>query len=160
MAEAEISIEQLQEELAKEREHAAELLAGWQRAKADYSNLKKEESQRTQVMAEWANAAVISEILPVYNHFKLALKHIPKDQQSAAWVQGVILIQKQFADFLNKYGISEIKTVGEAFDPNRHEALAHEEREGFSADQIFEEISPGYLLNDKVLMPAKVKVAK
>ncbi|MFA6525911.1 MAG: nucleotide exchange factor GrpE [Candidatus Buchananbacteria bacterium] len=154
------SMEELQEELIKEREHSAELLAGWQRAKADYSNLKKEESRHAQEIAEWTNAAVMSEVLPVYNHFKLALKHIPEDQKKEAWVQGVIMIQKQFTDFLNKYGISEIKTVGESFDPNLHEALTHEEKEGYEADQIFEEISPGYMLGDKVLMPAMVKVAK
>lgn len=154
------TIEGLQEELIQEREHSAELLAGWQRAKADYSNLKKEESKHAQEIMEWANTAFMGEILPVYNHFKLALKHIPEEQKAEAWVQGVMLIQKQFTDFLNKYNISEIKTIGEAFDPNLHEALTHEEREGFGPDQIIEEISPGYLLGEKVLMPAKVKVAK
>lgn len=154
------SIEELQEELIKEREHSAELLAGWQRAKADYSNLKKEEHKHAQEVAEWTNAAVMSEVLPVYNHFKLALRHIPEEQKKEAWVEGVIMIQNQFTDFLKKYGISEIKTVGETFDPNLHEALTHEEKGGSEADEIFEEISPGYMLGDKVLMPAKVKVAK
>lgn len=154
------TIEDLQEELIKEREHAAELLAGWQRAKADYSNQKKEETKRAKEVAEWTNAAVMSEVLPIYNHFKLALKHIPDDQKSIGWVQGVILIQKQFTDFLDKYGIKEIATIGESFDPNLHEALVHESVTDYQADQIFEEVSPGYLLNDKVLMPAKVKVAK
>jgi len=156
----EISIEELQEDLIKEREHSAELLAGWQRAKADYSNLKKDESKRAKEVVEWANAALMSEVLPVYSHFKLALKHIPEEQKKEPWMQGVMLIQKQFVDFLNKYGISEIKTEGAIFDPNLHEALAHEAKEGFEADQIFEEISPGYMLGDKVLMPAKVKVTK
>lgn len=160
MNEEEKTIEELQEELIKEREHSAELLSGWQRAKADYSNQKKEEVKRAQEVAEWTNAAVMSEVLPVYNHFKLALKHIPEEQKKEGWVQGVMLIQKQFADFLDKYGIKEIKTVGEKFDPKIHEALTHEEIEEYETDQVFEEISPGYLLNDKVLMPAKVKVAK
>jgi len=154
------SIEELQEELIKEREHSAELLAGWQRAKADYSNLKKDEQKKAAEVAQWSNAAVMSEVLPVYNHFKLALKHIPEEQKKEAWVQGVMLIRKQFADFLSRYDISEIKTEGEIFDPNLHEALTHEEKEGYEADRIFEEVSPGYLLGGKVLMPAKVKVAK
>ena len=160
MSEKAMTIEELQEELIKEREHSAELLAGWQRAKADYSNQKKEEDKRAMEIVEWANTAVMSEVLPVYNHFKLALKHVPEEQKKEGWVQGVILIQKQFADFLDKYGIKEIKTVGEKFDPNLHEALTHEEIEGFETDQVFDEINPGYTLNNKVLMPAKVKVAK
>lgn len=156
----ELSIEELQEELIKERERSAELLSGWQRAQADYANLKKDEAKRAKETAEWINAGMMSEILPVYSYFKLAVKHIPEEQKKEAWVEGVLFIQKQFTDFLTKYNISEIKTVGEQFDPNLHEAVTHEEHEGFAADQIFEEVSPGYLLNDKVLMPAKVKVAK
>jgi molecular chaperone GrpE len=158
--EEEKSIEELQEELIKEREHAAELLAGWQRAKADYSNLKKEEDRRAKEVFEFVSAAFMSEVLPVYNHFKLALKHIPDEQNDLDWVKGIILIQKQFKDFLKKYQIEEIKTVGEQFDPNLHEALTHEEQEGYESDQVFEEISPGYMLGDKVLLPAKVKVTK
>ena len=154
------TIEELQEELIKEREHSAELLAGWQRAKADYVNLKKEEEKLTKETVAWANAGFMSEVLPVYNHFKLAMSHVPEDQKKESWVQGVMMIQKQFADFLSRYGITEIKTVGEKFDPNLHEAVAHEEREGFEPETVFEETSPGYLLEDKVLMPAKVKVVK
>lgn len=154
------SVEQLQEELSQEQARAAELLAGWQRAKADYANLKKEEGKRLEETVVWANAALLAEILPVYNHFKVALKHISEEQKKEAWVQGVMLIQKQFIDFLDKYGIGEIKTVGEKFDPNTHEAVVHEAKDGFEPDLIFEEVSPGYLLNDKVLIPAKVKVAK
>jgi molecular chaperone GrpE len=156
----ELSIEGLQEELIKERERSAELLSGWQRAQADYANLKKDEAKRAKETAEWINAGMMSEILPVYSYFKLAVKHIPEEQKKEAWVEGVLFIQKQFTDFLTKYNIGEIKTVGEQFDPNLHEAVTHEEHEGFTNDQIFEEVSPGYLLNDKVLMPAKVKVAK
>jgi molecular chaperone GrpE len=154
------TLEELQEELIKEKEHSATLLAGWQRAKADYSNLKKEEETRAKSTFEWANAAFMSEVLPVYSHFKLALKHIPDGQKSEAWVQGVIFIEKQFADFLNKYNIKEIKTVGEKFDANLHEALTYEEHEGTEPDIIFEEMMPGYILGDKVLNPAKVRVAK
>ncbi|MFA6594214.1 MAG: nucleotide exchange factor GrpE [Candidatus Buchananbacteria bacterium] len=154
------SLEQLQEELIKEKEKAAELLAGWQRAKADYLNLKKDEEKKAKETFEWANAAFMSEILPVYSHFKLALQHIPEDQKKLPWVEGVIFIQKTFQDFLKKYQIKEIKTVGEKFDPNLHEALTHEEKDGYEADVIFEEVAPGYLLDGKVLLPAKVKVAK
>jgi len=160
MSEEAMTIEGLQEELIKEREHSAELLAGWQRAKADYSNLIKENDNRAKEMMEWANTAFMSEIIPVYSHFKTALKHIPEDQQQEGWVKGVMFIGKQFSDFLNKYGIKEIPTVGEKFDHNIHEAVTHEEKDDFAEDVIFEEVQPGYMLNDKLLSPAKVKVAK
>ena len=158
--EDEKTIEELQEELIKEREHSAELLTGWQRAKADYSNLVKDQDKKYKETAAWANAMLMGEILPVYNHFKLAMKHVPAEAKKESWLVGIEMIQKQFQDFLKKYKIEEINTVGEMFDPNLHEALTHEEKEGFEADQIFEEVAPGYMLEDKVLMPAKVKVAK
>lgn len=154
------TIEQLQEELAKTQEQAAINLAGWQRAQADYSNLSKEQDKKYKETASWANAMLLAEILPVYNHFKLALQHIPEERKKESWLAGIEMIQKQFRDFLKKYKIAEIKTVGEQFDPNLHEALVHEKQEGFEPDKIFEEVSPGYLLGDKVLMPAKVKVSK
>lgn len=160
MEEENLTIEQLQEELAKAKEQADINLAGWQRAKADYSNLVKEQDKKYKETAAWANAMFMAEVLPVYNHFKLALKHIPEEAKKESWLVGIEMIQKQFQEFLKKYKIEEIKTVGEQFDPNLHEAVAHEEKDGFEADTVFEEVSPGYLLDEKVLLPAKVKVAK
>ncbi len=153
-------IKELEEELIKEKEHSAELLAGWKRAQADYANLKKEGEKMAKETIAWANASFMAELLPVYNHFKLAVNHIPEAQKQESWVQGIIMIGKQFSDFMAKYGISEIKTVGEKFDPNLHEAVTYEKQEGYDSDMIFEEIQPGYLIDGKVLMPAKVRVTK
>lgn len=154
------TIEELQAELEAVKQQAENSLAGWQRAQADYANLKKETEKRQQDMISFANAAFMAEVLPVYNHFKMALRHIPEDQREVEWVKGLGHIEKQFQDFLKKYQIEEIKTVGEQFNPQYHEAITHEEKEGFDADVIFEEVMPGYMLGDVVLNPAKVKVAK
>lgn len=160
MSEEKNQLEELEQELEKANQRAEANLDGWRRAKADYSNLVKDQDKRRAELMAWANAAFMSEVLPIYNHFKLALAHIPETSKKESWLAGIELIGKQFKDFLNKYKIVEIKTVGENFDPNIHEALTHEEKEGFASDIIFEEVAPGYLLEDKVLIPAKVKVAK
>ncbi len=161
MSEEEIKdIESLKQELEEARVLAQDNLAGWQRAQADYANFKKEIENTRKDVIEFANAAFMSEVLPIYNNFKLALGHIPKDQMKLDWVVGLIHIKKQFQDFLRKYKIEEIKTVGEKFDHNFHEALAHEEIDDYKSDVIFAEVQPGYTLNGKVLMPAKVKVTK
>jgi molecular chaperone GrpE len=68
--------------------------------------------------------------------------------------------KKPIEDFLKQLGIEEIKTVGEKFNPEFHEAASHEEKEGFETDTIFEEVKAGYTLHGKVIYPAKVKVAK
>lgn len=153
-------IEGLKQELAEAKQQAENNLAGWQRAQADYSNLLKDRDKNNKEIVAWSNAMLMAEILPVYNHFKLALKHIPESAKQESWIQGIEMIQKQFRDFLEKYKISEITSVGQKFDHNYHEAVAHEAVDGFESDIIFEEVQPGYLLEEKVLIPAKVKVAK
>jgi molecular chaperone GrpE len=153
-------LEKLKLELAAASQQAAGNLAGWQRAQADYANLKKETESKLANIVEFANAAFMAETLPVYSHFKLAMSHVPENQKDQDWVRGIMQIQKQFQDFFKKYQITEIKTVGEKFDHNVHEATVHEAADGFESDVVFAEVQPGYLLRDKVLIPAKVKVAK
>ena len=154
------NIDESKLEMAEIQKKAEEHLAGWQRARADYSNLKKDFAKREVEIVGFAKAMFMAEALPIYSHFKLALKHIPEDQRQLEWVKGIELIGKQFQDFLKRHKIEEIKTVGEKFDHNLHEAVAHEEKNGYEPETIFEEVSPGYLLDGKVIMPAKVKVAK
>lgn len=153
-------IDTLKKELEEMKKQAEENLAGWQRAKADYANFKKEVEERRKEVVEYANAAFMAEVLPVYSTFKLAMKHIPEESEKLDWVIGIRHIQMQFQTFLAKYKISEIKTVGEKFDHNLHEAVAYEEKDGYDSDTVFDEVSAGYMLDGKILMPAKVKIAK
>ncbi len=146
-------------EIVKQR--MEEYLNGWKRAKADYINLKKESEKREQEMAQFANAALILELLPVYDNFKLAWQHIPAEhQQNDEWLKGVEQIKKQFAEVLKNLGIEEIKTVGEKFNPEFHEALGKEKKDGVVSGTITAELKSGYKLFEKVLEPAKVKVAE
>ncbi|HNP75106.1 MAG TPA: nucleotide exchange factor GrpE [bacterium] len=152
--------DRLKEQLEQVRAEAEKNLAGWQRAQADYANLKRDSEKRGAELFALANAAFMAEILPVYNHFKLALKHLPKEQADQDWVIGIKQIAKQFQEFLKKYQVEEVATVGKKFDPAIHEAVVHETKDGFESDVIFEEVQPGYLVDGKLLNPAKVKVAK
>ena len=147
-------------ELEKLKIKSQEYLDGWRRAKADYLNLKKEAAKQSQEMIGFANAALLSELLPIFDHFKLALKHVPKNQKDIDWVAGFGHIKNQFDEFFKKLGIEEIKTVGEKFDPGLHEAIVSEKREGVASGVIFEEVKSGYLLYGKVINPAQVKVAE
>lgn len=147
-------------ELEDLKKKAEEYLDGWKRAKADYSNYKKEVEKRQQEIVEFANARMIADLLPIYENYKMAIKHIPENSAKDEWAVGLIYIQNQFQSFLNNLGIKEIKTAGEKFDPAVHEAVASEEKEGFDEGVIFEEVSAGYTLHGKVVVPAKVKVAK
>lgn len=152
--------ENLKKELEIISKKAEEYLNGWKRAKADYLNFKKDTEKRQVEIIQFANAALIAEVLPIFDHFKLACQHVPEAQKEVDWVKGFLHIKKQFQDFLKNLGIVEIKTVGEKFNPEFHEAVAHEKKEGFKTDVIFEEVKAGYTLHGKVINPAKVKVAK
>lgn len=156
----EVKLEDLQKELELLKKKNEEYLNGWKRAKADYINFKRETEKRQAEIIQFASAAIILEVLQIYNHFKMALKHLPKDHQDQEWAKGLVQIKKQYIDFFRQVGIEEIKTVGEKFNPEFHEAVSYEPKEGFKTDIIFEEVKPGYKLHDKVIEPAKVKVAK
>lgn len=150
----------LETELEQLKIKSQEYLDGWRRAKADYLNLKKESAKQSEEMIGFANAALLSELLPIFDHYKLALKHVPKDQVEVEWVKGFSYIKNQFDEFFKKLGIEEIKTIGEKFDPQKHEALVSEKHEGTASGIIFDEIKAGYMLYGKVINPAQVKVAE
>jgi len=150
----------IEKELEIVSKKAEEYLNGWKRAKADYLNLKKENEKRQAEIIQFANAALIAEIIPTYDNLKLACQHVPEEQKEADWAKGFGHIKNQFMEFFRQMGIEEIKTVGEKFNPDFHEAIEHEEKEGFESDTVFEEVKPGYTLHGKVVSPARVKVAK
>ncbi|MFA6427963.1 MAG: nucleotide exchange factor GrpE [Candidatus Buchananbacteria bacterium] len=150
---------QLKQDLALAQKQADEHLAGWQRARADYANLKKETEKRQGEMIQFANASLLAQLLPVYDNLKVAWQHLPEERKGDEWVKGLEQIKNQFKDFFAKLGITEIKTLGEPFNPEFHEAVAMEEKPGVS-QQIIEELKPGYLLHNQVLVPAKVKIIK
>ncbi|MCX6743912.1 MAG: nucleotide exchange factor GrpE [Candidatus Parcubacteria bacterium] len=147
------------EEIEKLQAQCEEYLNGWKRAKADYVNFKKEMEEKQKSFFNLANSALIMEILPVYDNLKKAILVAPAEQ-SNGWIEGVKAIRKQFEDFLKQYGIEEIKTVGEKFNPEFHEAVSKEKKEGVESDIIISEISSGYLMKGKVLAPAKVVVSE
>ena len=142
------------EECQKQRN---EYLAGWQRSRADFLNYKKEEMARIGEFLKYVNEEAILKILPILDNFEKAEKEIPADKKDD-YLKGLLQIKIQLQDFLKNQGVEEIKSLGEKFDPNFHEAVA--EAEGKESGIIIEEVQKGYLLNGRVLKPAKVKIIK
>lgn len=139
---------------------ADEHLAGWQRAKADYLNLKKQTEKEKEELVQFAQAGAVLQFLPIYDNLKRAEQHIPEAERGQDWVKGIIHIQKQFEDSLKTMGITPIKTVGETFDPNRHHAVHKVKKDGLLTDTIIEETKSGFMIGDRVLEPAQVIVAE
>jgi len=149
-----------QSELDELKKKAGEYLDGWKRAKADYLNYKRDIEKRQEEMAQYANAALVVQLLPAVDHLRIALSHVPKEQEDTDWVKGLFHVKRQFDEFLKQLGIEQIKTVGEKFNPEIHEAIESVVQEGTAPDTIIEELTAGYTLNGKVVNPAKVKVSK
>ncbi len=143
---------------------AAENLAGWQRAQADYTNLQRETTTARVEMGKHAVAEVVLSFLPVYDYFKRALAHTPPDaEQSVAvknWFAGAQHISAMFKMTLAQFGVEQIDVVGKPFDPHVMEAVKEEAREGAATGTVAEEIESGYKMGDKILKPAKVITAK
>jgi len=132
-----------------------EYLSGWQRSKADYVNLQKEMEEKISDVSSYAKSSLLTEIIPILDNFTKAVEHVPEDQKNEDWVVGIFHIKKQLEEFLNNNGLEKIETVGQKFDHNLHEAVGQEKGE---KDVVLKDVSSGYKLNGKVVIPAKVIV--
>ncbi len=127
------------------------------RERADAANVRRRAETEKLQMAGYYKANVIKELLPIIDNFERALKNTPKDLEKNDYVEGVQSIVKQFASALEKLGVERIKTVGEEFDPELHEAVSHEEGDG-EREEVVEELQSGYKIGDQVIRHAMVRV--
>ena len=162
MSEGELKkeIEELKKKLEETEKLKNEYLAGWQRARADLINYKKEEMERVGSFIKIAQEGLIFEFLPILDNFDIAEKNIKKELKENDNVKGLLQIKQQILDFLKKKGVEEIKSVGEKFNPAYHEVVEEVDTDEFETGTIVEEVQKGYKIDGRILRPAKVKVAK
>jgi len=142
------------EEMSAQRD---EYLAGWQRAKADFINYKKEESNRAIEVARYGSEDLIKDLISVMDNFDLALRTLEK---VGPVEKGIYLIRTQIEDILKKRGLEKVDVKeGDVFDPATAEALAEVASEK-PAGAVVEVIEQGYRLHEKVLRPARVIISK
>ena len=144
----------------KNEDKCEEYKTGWQRALADYKNLQTEIEKNKSDWAKYSEAQILEEFLPVYEHLKMSISSDEVQADKSPWVEGVEYVLKQFREILDNHGIEEIKTVGEQFNPELHEAVSHETVKDLKDDEIIKEVSPGYKIGDKILKAARVVVNK
>jgi molecular chaperone GrpE len=153
-------IEELKKKLEETEKLKNEYLAGWQRARADLINYKKEEMERVGSFIKITQEGLILEFLPILDNFDIAEKKIPNDLKENENVKGLLQIKQQILDFLKKKGVEEIKSVGEKFNPAYHEVVGEVDTDQFETGTIVEEVQKGYKINGRVLRPAKGKGRK
>lgn len=143
--------------LAETEAKAAEYLAGWQRAKADFVNYKKDETQRFEEVARYASEEILKDFILVLDSFDLAVAALEKNGPVE---KGVYMIRAQIEDILKKRGLQKIEIKpGEPFDPAVSEAITETESD-HPEGSIVDEVETGYKLYGKVLRPARVIISK
>jgi len=149
-----IDYKQIAEELAAENASLNDALL---RERADAMNVRKRADEDREKLGSLYKSLVVKELLPVIDNFERALKVVPKDLEHNEYVKGVQGIVKQFEQSLTKLGVERIKTVGEPFNPELHEAVTVEEGDG-KEEIVSEELQSGYKINDNIIRHAMVKV--
>lgn len=143
----------------KGSEELKELKAQLLRVSADFDNFKRRTAEERQDIIDAARADLALQFVPVIDNFDRAAQHVPKEIEQSDWYKGFEGIQKQFDQVLDSLGIARVESVGQPFDPERHEAVSHEPSDKHDKDTVSEEFEAGYTLGDSVIRPAKVKVS-
>ncbi len=143
------------EGISKEQEY----LEGWQRERAELQNFRKRTQEQALRNNQQALKAVLEPLLPVVDNFQAMMKHVPLELERQAWVAGVLHIARQVEQLLSEYGVRTIEALGQPFDALRHEAIESVVVAGTPSGQVVEVVTPGYLVGDEVIRPARVRIA-
>jgi len=159
-AEEAVDLQTLQQGLEEQKELVKHHLDQWKRTAADLENYKKRVQKEREELAKFGHAALIRQLLPTLDDFERALQTLPPELDGLTWTKGVGLIAHKLRVVLEQYGLKEIKAFREPFDPMRHEAIVLENHDAYPDGQVIAVLQKGYVLHDRVLRPAMVKVAK
>ena len=147
-------IKKIKKKLKECQKQKEEYLKGWQRCQADFINYRKRQEESIKDLKISIEAEVFKDILQVLDSLDSAIKHSKGENK-----EQINLIREQLKKVLNRYNIKEIESVGKKFNPEIHEAIG-QVKSSKKSGTIIEEIQKGYMINNKLLRPAIVKVAK
>lgn len=154
-------IAELKNKLALCEKERDEFKEGWQRERANFENFQKNLQKIFQEEGRLIQQKILSDILEVADSFYLALSQIPAEKKDNPFVTGIYHIKARLDDFLKKNGVSQFGKENEIFDPSLHEAIATEKTDNKENDnKIVKVVSLGFKLNEIVIRPAKVIIAK
>jgi molecular chaperone GrpE len=129
------------------------------RLQADFENFKKRMEREQEANERHAAAGLVTRLLPVLDNFERALSSEVPTAEGRAFQDGVALIFRQLLDELRKQGLAAVDSIGQEFDPNVHEAVAMDRDSGLPPNTVVEELRRGYLLHQRLLRAAQVKVS-
>ena len=152
-AEREALINQLKEAEAK----IVEYKDGWARSQAEFQNYRKRIERDNEMMYASMKGDIIKKVLPALDDLERALANRPADD---AWASGIELIARKMQNILEGEGLKRIDAKGKPFDPNFHEAISHEPNDEVESEHVIDVVQNGYMLGERVIRPALVRVAQ
>jgi molecular chaperone GrpE len=147
----------LKRQLEEAQTKLAESLDGWQRSLADFQNYRKRVERDNEMLKASMKGDLIKKVLPVLDDLERALQNRPAED---AWAGGIELIVRKFQNLLDAEGLKRIDANGAAFDPAFHEAISHEPSEDVESGHVIDVVQNGYMLGERVIRPALVRVAQ
>ena len=151
------ALAELESQLAEARAQAAEYKDGWQRSVAEFQNYRRRVEADKAETYQTAVGSIIKRYLPVLDDMERAMQARPAD---LAWAEGVELICRKLQSILEAEGLKRIEAEGQKFDPNFHEAIAQEPVDGVESGTVIGIVRNGYMLGERVIRPAMVRVAQ
>ena len=152
-----VELEALQKRLEEAQAKAAENLDGWQRSQAEFVNYKNRVQRDREMDYASMKGDIIRKLLPVLDDLERSLAHRPEGD---SWADGVELVARKFQIILENEGVKRIDAAGQLFDPNFHEAISSEPSEDVESGHVIEAVQTGYMLGERVVRPAMVRVAQ
>lgn len=153
------SDENLEEKQDKKDIAIADLTDRLKRSMAEFDNFRKRSEKEKATMFDMGARSIAEKILPVVDNFERAMVAAPKEGDGKAFADGITMIHNQLKKTLEDLGVKPIDCVGQAFDPNFHNAVMHIEDESLGENVVAEELLKGYMYKDSVLRHSMVKVA-
>lgn len=152
-----MDVDALKKRLEEAEAKAAEHLDGWQRAQAEFVNYKNRIVRDHEFQRSSMKGDIVKRILPVLDDLERALQNRPADE---SWANGIDLIAHKFQAILELEGVTRIDAEGRPFDPNFHEAISHEPNDEVESEHVIAVTQNGYMIGDRVIRPALVRVAQ
>lgn len=162
-AQAEVSeqvladVEALKKQLEEAEAKVSEYKDSWMRSQAEFQNYKKRIERDNDMMRATMKGDIVKKILPVLDDLERALQNRPADE---SWANGIELIARKFQSVLDGEGIKRIEAEGAEFDPNFHEAISNEPNDEVKSGHVIAVVQNGYILGERVIRPALVRVAQ
>jgi len=156
---AEVDVEALKRQLEDTEAKLAESVEGWQRSVADFQNYKKRVERDNEMMYASMKGDIIKKVLPALDDLERALREAGRPADDA-WANGIELIARKLQNMLEVEGVKRIEAEGAEFNPMLHEAISHEPADGVASGHVIAVVQNGYMLGERVIRPALVRVAQ